>query len=143
MAAARRPFVDTKVLLYLISSDPAKAVRAEAVLGGRIVVSVQVLNEFANVARREHSLDGAELAQALAGIRHFADVRPLTIDTHERGLRLAARYRFGLYDALIVAAAIEAGCDTLMSEAFQAGQLIDNRLTVRNPFARKARSQRS
>ena len=57
----RRPFVDTNVLLYLISADAAKADRAEQVLAGRIVISVQVLNEFAIVARRKRSLDWAEL----------------------------------------------------------------------------------
>ena len=56
-AVHSRPFVDTNVLLYLISADAAKAERAEQVLAGRIVISVQVLNEFANVARRKHSLD--------------------------------------------------------------------------------------
>jgi predicted nucleic acid-binding protein len=130
-----RPFVDTNVLLYLISTDVAKAARAERLLARRIVVSVQVLNEFANVARRKRSLDWAELAQVLAGIRQFADVRALTLDTHERGLSLAQRYQFGIYDAMIAAAAIEAGCETLMSEDFQAGQVLADRLTIRNPFA--------
>ena len=133
-AIERPPFVDTNVLLYLLSTDAAKAGRAEALLAGRIVVSVQVLNEFATVARRKHSLDWDELTLSLADIRHFADVRPLTIDTHERGLALARRYSLGFYDAMIAAAAIEAGCDTLMSEDFQAGQVLDGRLTLRNPF---------
>jgi predicted nucleic acid-binding protein len=135
VAIERPPFVDTNVLLYLISADAAKAGRAEALLAGRIVISVQVLNEFANVARRKHSLDWAELTLSLAGIRHFAEVRPLTLDTHQRGLALAQRYQLGFYDALIAAAAIDAGCNTLMSEDFQPGQVLENRLTVRNPFA--------
>ena len=129
-----RPFVDTNVLLYLLSPDAAKATRAERLLARRIVVSVQVLNEFANVARRKQSLDWDELKQVLAGIRQFADVRAVTVETHERGLGLAQRYQIGLYDAMIAAAAIEAGCDTLMSEDFQAGQVLADRLTIRNPF---------
>lgn len=135
VAMASRPFVDTNVLLYLLSSDAAKAMRAERLLAGRIVVSVQVLNEFANVARRKQSLDWDELTQTLAGIRQFADVRAVTVETHERGLGLARRYQLGLYDAMIAAAAIEAGCGTLMSEDFQAGQVLADRLTIRNPFA--------
>ena len=130
-----RPFVDTNVLLYLLSPDAAKATRAERLLARRIVVSVQVLNEFANVARRKQSLDWDELKQALAGIRRFADVHAVTVETHERGLGLAQRYQLGLYDAMIAAAAIEAGCNTLMSEDFQAGQVLADRLTIRNPFA--------
>ena len=130
-----KPFVDTNVLLYLLSSDADKANRAEELLALHIVVSVQVLNEFANVARRKHSLSWQQLAQALEGIRHFADVRPLDLSTHERGLALAERYQLGLYDALIAAAALEAGCDTLWSEDFQAGQVLDGRLMINNPFA--------
>lgn len=131
---ATRPFVDTNVLLYLISKDAAKAARAERLLAGRIVVSVQVLNEFASVARRKQCLEWGELAQVLAGIRRFADVRAVGVDTHERGLALAQRYQLGIYDAMIAAAAMEAGCETLMSEGFQAGQVLVDRLTIRNPF---------
>ena len=128
------PFVDTNVLLYLISADRAKAERAEQVLAGRIVISVQVLNEFANVARRKHSLGWDELDSVLAGVRHFADVRPVTLATHDLGLRWAQRYQLGIHDAMIAAAALEAGCDALLSEDFQTGQLFDGRLVVRNPF---------
>ena len=134
-ATAALPFADTNVLLYLISSDTAKAKRAERLLSARVCISVQVLNEFANVARRKHSLDWGELAETLVGIRHFVELHPLTLDTHLRGLALAQRYRLGLYDAMIAAAALQAGCDTLLSEDFQAGQLIDGRLKVVNPFA--------
>jgi predicted nucleic acid-binding protein len=133
-AASALPFADTNVLLYLISHDAAKARRAEEVLAARIAVSVQVLNEFANVARRKHALDWAELRQALAGIRHFAMVHPLTLDTHQRAIELAQRYQFSVYDAMIAAAALQAGCTTLLSEDFQDGQLIDGRLKIANPF---------
>jgi predicted nucleic acid-binding protein len=53
---------------------------------------------------------------------------------HQRGLAVAERYRFSFYDALIVAAALESGCTTLFSEDLQDGQVIDQTLTVRNPF---------
>ena len=129
-----RPFVDTNVLLYLISADAAKAERAEQVLAGRIVISVQVLNEFAHVARRKHSLNWDELQQVLAGISSFCDVQDLTLAVHLRGLALARRYQLSLYDAMIAAAALEAGCDCLLSEDFQAGQRFDDRLRVVNPF---------
>lgn len=135
MSAASRPFVDTNVLLYLLSSDAAKADRAEALLAGRVVISVQVLNEFANVARRKFALEWSELAQAMTDIRRFADVQPLSVDTHDRGLALAERYQMSIYDAMIAAAALEAGCTTLASEDFQSGQRLDGRLTIRNPFA--------
>lgn len=129
-----RPFVDSNVLLYLISADAAKASRVEPLLAGRIVVSVQVLNEFANVARRKHALPWPALSEVLTGILHFADVRPLTLETHLRGRALAERYGFGIYDALIAAAAIEADCGTLLSEDLQHGQVLEQSLTILNPF---------
>ena len=61
---------------------------------------------------------------------------PLTIETHDSALQMASRYRFSLYDALIAAAALGADCSTLYSEDFQDGQVIEGRLTVRNPFLR-------
>ena len=134
MSVAVRPFVDTNVLLYLLSGDAAKADRTEALLVQRIVISVQVLNEFAHVARRKFKLEWIEVRQALVDIRRFADVHPLTVDTHDRGLALAERYKIGLYDAMIVAAGLEAGCTSLLSEDFQSGQRLDGRLTIRNPF---------
>lgn len=134
MAQSARPFVDTNVLLYLLSDDAAKAARAEQLLAGRVMISVQVLDEFANVARRKQGLSWNQLSQVLAGIRNFADVVPLTLDVHQRGLVLAKRYQFGLYDAMIAAAALEAGCTVLMSEDFSAGQKLDRQLTIVNPF---------
>ena len=135
MSAAVRPFVDTNVLLYLLSEDAAKADRAEALLAGRIVISVQVLDEFAHVARRKLGLDWPDLAQTLLDIRRFAEVHPLTLETHERGMSLAQRYKLGICDAMIAAAAIEAGCTTLATEDFSAGQRFEGRLRIRNPFA--------
>jgi predicted nucleic acid-binding protein len=135
VSAARRPFVDTNVLLYLLSGDAAKAARAEKLLAAGIVISVQVLNEFADVARRKLGLAWPDVTQALIDLRRFAEVYPLTLATHERGLELASRYRLSVYDAMIAAAALEAGCTQLASEDFSAGQRFENRLTVRNPFA--------
>lgn len=134
MVVDAAPFVDTNVLLYLLSGDTAKSSRAEAALAGGIVVSVQVLNEFANVARRKLGFDWDEIDDVLSVIRRVADVRPLTLETHQRGLALAARYRFGIDDAMIVSAALLAGCARLLSEDLQSGQRIDDRLTVMNPF---------
>jgi len=58
----------------------------------------------------------------------------LTAETHDLGLRLAERYGFSVYDAMIVAAALLAGCGILYSEDMQHGQRIEDRLTLCNPF---------
>lgn len=129
-----KAFFDTNVLLYLISEDSAKADRAEEVLAQGGVISVQVLNEFASVASRKHRLSYPEIRETLDTFRAVCKVEPLTLDIHEQGLVVAERYGFSLYDALIVAAALKAGCATLYSEDMQDGQTIEGRLVIRNPF---------
>ena len=59
---------------------------------------------------------------------------PLTLDTHDSAVHIAQRYGYRIYDALVAASAIEANCDTLYSENLQDGQVIEDRLTIRNPF---------
>ena len=120
MSAADR-FFDTNVLLYLISADGAKADRAEAALSGGGVVSVQVLNEFASVTSRKLNMSIAETRESLAVIRAVCKVVPVTEETHD-GLEIVERY--GLPDAMIVASALLAGSETLLSEDMQDGQVL-------------------
>jgi predicted nucleic acid-binding protein len=128
--SATKPFFDTNVLLYLLSGDTAKADRAEALLAQGGILSVQVLNEFAAVASRKLGLSYPEIREVLAPIRTICTVEPVTLETHERGLQIAERYGFRLYDAMIIAAALLASCRILYSEDLQDGQTFDERLTV-------------
>jgi predicted nucleic acid-binding protein len=76
-----------------------------------------------------------EVGEALGAIRTLCPAPvPLTIETHDAGLRIAAQYGYHIYDALIAASALTADCTTLYSEDLQDGQVIDGRLTIRNPF---------
>jgi predicted nucleic acid-binding protein len=127
-------FFDSNVLLYVASGDQAKAERAEALVGDGGTISVQVLNEIANVARRKMQLSWTETHALLDTMRGLLRVRSMTIEVHEAGLALAERYRLSIHDAMIVAAAMDAGCDTLWSQNMQHGLLLDGRLRVVNPF---------
>ena len=127
-------FLDSNVLLYLASADPLKANRAETVLAVGGTISVQVLNEVANVARRKMAMSWEEVRAFISGVRALVETIPLTISVHDRGLELAERYGLSIYDTLIVAAALEAGCDTLYSEDMQHGMRIGESLTIVNPF---------
>ncbi len=129
-----KAFFDTNVLLYLLSADEAKANRAEDVIAEGGTISAQVLNEFASVAGRKLGMSVAEIRAVLAPIRTICPVMPLTADTHDQALRLSERYGLAFYDALIVGAALDAGCDRLYSEDLQDGQKIDGMLTLVNPF---------
>ena len=128
------PFFDTNVLLYLLSADTLKADRAESLLAAGGTVSVQVLNEFAAVALRKMAMTVTELREILEPVRSVCRVEPVTEDTHDRALALAERYGFSFYDALLIAAALRAGCERLYSEDLQHGQVIDRQLRILNPF---------
>jgi predicted nucleic acid-binding protein len=131
-----RPFLDTNVLLYLLSGDGPKANKAEALLAGRAIVSVQVLNELANVAVRKLGLTWRELGDLIEAVRAGCEVQPLTEEVHDQARELAERYRLSFYDASIVSSALEAGCRVLYSEDLQNGFKVEGTLTIRNPFGR-------
>lgn len=133
MKGAER-FFDTNVLLYLLSADQDKADRAEAALAAGGSVSIQVLNEFASVASRKLGMPIPEIREALAVIRAVCRVEPMSEDTHDLGLKVAERYGLSVYDSMIVASALLAGCKSLLTEDLQDGQTFDGRLKVRNPF---------
>ena len=129
------PFLDTNVLVYAALQPDPRSDAACALLRGGGVVSVQVLNEFANVARRKLRRPWPEVRRALAAVRALCPAPwPITTATHEAALALAERTGYALYDALVLASALEAGCDILCSEDMQDGQVIDGSLTIRNPF---------
>jgi predicted nucleic acid-binding protein len=129
-------FFDTNVLLYLASGDPAKADRAERLVADGGTISVQVLNEIANVARRKMRMSWEETNGFLATVRGLLPVVPVTVETHETGVALAERYGFSTYDAMIAASAMLSDCDTLWSEDLQHDMAIDDRLRIVNPFRR-------
>ena len=66
-------------------------------------------------------------------LRHFPIDEALKL-THDIGLKIAERYGLSVYDAMIVASALLAGCKTVLSEDMQDGQVLEGRLRIRNPF---------
>ena len=127
-------FIDTNIVIYLTSGDAVKANRAEEIIVEGSTVSVQVLNEVANVARRKMRLGWPETRQILDLLSALVDVRTLTTEVHDVGVDLAERYDLSIYDAMIMASALEADCDLLYSEDMQHGMRINDRLTIVNPF---------
>jgi predicted nucleic acid-binding protein len=127
-------FIDSNVLLYLLSANSQKADLAEAVMRKRGVINVQVLNEITHVMRRKFSMPWEEINEVLTIIRLVCQVEPLTTEIHDSGRKIAERYQLGLYDAMTVAAAIAAKCETLYSEDMQDRLMINHQLIIRNPF---------
>ena len=130
-----RPFFDTNVFVYAIIQHDPRSDHAEELIAEGGTVSVQVLSEFAAVVRWKTKMLWVDIRRALDGIRVLCPVPlPITLDTHQQALAIAERYGYRIYDALIVASALEARCTILYSEDMQDGQVIDHRLTIRNPF---------
>lgn len=126
-------FFDSNILVYAFSTDIRRE-RALTTIAGGGVISAQVLNEFINVLRKKQRQDWPIVEAAVQSIRfRFPDIAPLTADTHTAALALARDHTLAFYDALIVATAIEAGCDILYSEDMQNGRSIGG-LTIVNPF---------
>ena len=127
--------LDTNVLAYLVSADEVKAdIAARLLRDGDIVIGVQVLNELVNVLRRKAKLDWPEIERFVESVKRLCAVTPLTVAIHDEGRRLAARYRLSTGDALICAAAIDAGAARLYSEDMQHGLEIDGVLQILDPF---------
>ena len=128
-----KPFIDSNVILYLLSHDAAKADKAESILQAGGVISVQVLNEVVSVCQRKLKMPWNEIDAVLQAVKASVQVVPLTEATHKLAVQLCKRYQLSFYDAHICAAALIAGSTVLLSEDMQDGMVVDN-LVVKNPF---------
>ena len=126
-------FVDTNLVVYAFETGP-KAEEALARLGGS-TISVQVLNEFANVCLRKLAYDRFTIDLLIAEIRsHVASIEPVTEQTHDLAREIVFRHKLGLYDSALLASALLADCGTFYSEDMHHGLVIEGRLTICNPF---------
>lgn len=126
-------FLDSNVVLYLLSADESKANKAEALLAQQPLVSVQVLNEVTSVCRRKLNMPWPEIQDLLSALKANCMVVPLTVDTHAHAVEIAQQHQLSFYDAHIVSAAWGSGAATLMTEDMHDG-LVLGPLTIQNPF---------
>lgn len=130
----RGDFFDTNILLYVTSSDERKAERAEALIAQGGTISVQVLNEAANVARRKFGMNWDEVDSLLAPFKATLEVKDITSATHELGLSIGRRLSLSVHDAMLVASALQAGCRRFISEDLHHDLVVDGRIRVINPL---------
>ena len=127
-------FVDTNIVVYAFQRE-LKSERALLVLADA-TISVQVLNEFTNVCLRKLSHDHHAIDHFIEQIRStVAGIEPLVEETHDTARAIAARYRLGFYDSVLLASALLAECEIFYSEDLQDGLVVEGSLTIRNPFA--------
>ena len=131
------PFItlDTNVAIYAFTDDDLKAAAARIVVERADFISVQLLNEFANVTYRKHGRPWPKVRAALDRLRRAVpEVLPLDETIHAEGVRIAEQSRLSFYDALMLASALSGGARTFYSEDMQHGMTIDQTLRVVNPF---------
>ena len=132
-------FIDTNVFIYLFDETSAEKSRVaeelirQSLENGDACISYQVVQETVNVVTRKLKASPQQvwllLDNILEPLWRVNSSRALL----KRGLELQLRYRFGFYDCLIIAAALDAGCRTLYTEDLQHGQQVEG-LTITNPF---------
>lgn len=130
-------FLDTNILIYaaVAEGEDWRAERARAIVAAGGTISVQVLNEFGSVAQRKFRKSWSEIRNVLDDLcLLLSAVRPISFGIHQSALYIAEHDGLSFYDALIVASALEAGCDILLTEDMQHGRVIAGRLTINNPF---------
>ena len=133
-------FIDTNVLIYLFDETSVKKSRTSEELirqsleNGSGCISYQVVQETLNIVTRKLKASPDEARSLLDNVLEpLWRVNP-TRALYRRGLELQTRYRFGFYDCLIIAAALDAGCKTLYTEDLQHGQQVET-VTIVNPFS--------
>ncbi|PUE08600.1 VapC toxin family PIN domain ribonuclease [Limnohabitans sp. T6-5] len=126
-------FLDSNVILYLLSADTRKADIAETLLSSMPNISVQVLNEVTSVCLRKLKLSWSEIHDVLNAVKAHCQIVPLTVETHAQAMQIAEQHHLSFYDAHIVAAAKACGANTLMSEDMHNGQTLLG-IHIKNPF---------
>lgn len=127
-------FIDTNVVVYSLGQASTKVHLAAPLFVGFPTISTQVLSETANVASKRLGLTVSEIRKLITSLEAMCRVEIISLVTIHKALDIRERYSFSWYDSLIVATALESGCDTLYSEDMQNGQEIEGRLRIVNPF---------
>jgi predicted nucleic acid-binding protein len=125
--------VDTNILIYLYDSSEKKRSIAENILAKSPKISTQVISEYINVTRRLLSLSKIDVLTQCAALLKDCEIIPVSSGTLTVAAGLIHKYDLQIFDAIIVASALEASCSVLYSEDMQHGLVIDN-LTILNPF---------
>lgn len=131
-----KAFFDTNVLVYasLDESSDGRVAAAQAILTDGGAVSVQVLNEFVDLARRKFNHPWAQVHNLLKAVELCCgEAQPLTASVQARAVDIADRYNLRIYDATILASALDSGCNILYTEDLQHGQILEE-LRIENPF---------
>jgi predicted nucleic acid-binding protein len=126
--------LDTNILIYNHLEDESKWNITNKLLSLRPVISTQVISEYLNVMKRSFRMEKVDLMDLCALWMKKCVIHPVDVATVEVARRLIKRYDFQIFDSIIIAAAIEAGCEVLYSEDMQHNMMVEKQLRIINPF---------
>jgi predicted nucleic acid-binding protein len=130
-------FVDTNIFVYLYSDsefEKQQIARNFLNLYDR-AISTQVLNEFCNVCIRKLNISVSDIKEVVSEICKTCEVLTVNEDIIYSALDLNEKYGYSYYDSLIIASALNGGCEYLITEDLADGQVINGKLTIKNIFS--------
>jgi len=132
-----RAFIDTNIFIYLYSAkEPKKRnICIDELDKHERVASIQILNETANVFRKKFNWSAEKIQVHLDNIEKFCLINRVERTTIDSALKLSEKYKYSYYDCLMLASALESGCDIILSEDMSDGQMIESKLKIVNPFS--------
>ena len=135
MIMNRKIALDTNVLVYCHSNaEPEKQETATSFFALCPVISTQVLSEYINVVKRKLKLPKDEIMDVCMLNIEMCILQPVSFTTLKYARKLLDRYDFQLFDSIVVASALEAGCHILYSEDLHHGLLVEKQMEIINPF---------
>ena len=133
-----RVFLDTNILIYAYSNDEKQKQRIALELINKysqnIIISTQVINELTNVLFKKFKIDAPIIEESILELDNIFKIKQFSLTTQIKAIHIKEKYKLQYYDSLIVSSALENNCTILYSEDMQNSQIIDNKLTITNPF---------
>jgi len=129
-------FLDTNVLVYSYSVNELEKrnIARNLILDNFSFISTQVLQELSNTITRKLGFSFDDAIKVVEEMSKNNNLHTNTKITILNACEIAARYQLSFYDSMIVAAALESNCEILYTEDMQHNQIINNTLTIINPF---------
>jgi len=131
-----RTFIDTNILIYFISNEKKKKLRAKEIIFStqEVYISAQVVSEFISVCLSKKLLSIAEITPLINNFMSALRFSSIEESTIKKALQIKQDTNFSYWDCLVIASAIENNCSILYTEDMQDGQIISDSVTIINPF---------
>jgi predicted nucleic acid-binding protein len=135
--ALEKAFIDTCVCVYLYSDDEPdkKNISENAVNNYDCIISTQVLNEFSAVCIRKKKATLDEIKLALSEMTNQFTVLRLEKEDMAKAIDIHDKYQYNYYDCLMIISALKSNCKYIISEDMNDGQVIENKLTIKDIYS--------